>query len=160
MELIKNQLRLKSLKNREYYYKSYISTLTSSQYTSLYESYFLKIITILSQTPQYTVISGFYPIKHEPDCLFLLKKLKNHGFETCLPFIKEKSKGTPMIFRKYNENSSNIIKDAYGIYGPDDMNEIIEPHIFITPLLAFDENMMRLGYGGGFYDRYLSKMRK
>jgi 5-formyltetrahydrofolate cyclo-ligase len=34
------------------------------------------------------------------------------------------------------------------------------PDVMLVPLLAFDENKYRLGYGNGFYDRYLNKYKK
>ena len=34
------------------------------------------------------------------------------------------------------------------------------PNILLVPLVAYDKNLNRLGYGGGFYDRYIKKIKK
>ena len=49
--------------------------------------------------------------------------------------------------------------NMYGIPEPTS-NKILAPSIFLVPLVAFDKNFNRIGYGGGFYDRYIKKIRK
>jgi len=49
--------------------------------------------------------------------------------------------------------------NRYGIPEPIS-NEIIYPDILLVPLVAYDKNYNRLGYGGGFYDRYIEKIKK
>ena len=39
-------------------------------------------------------------------------------------------------------------------------NKKVFPDVLIVPLVGFDTNKFRLGYGGGFYDRYISKIQK
>ena len=51
-----------------------------------------------------------------------------------------------------------IIND-YGIPEPIS-NQIKYPDILLVPLVAFDRNLNRVGYGGGFYDRYIKKIKK
>ncbi len=49
--------------------------------------------------------------------------------------------------------------NEYGI--PEPLSDkIIYPKILLVPLVAFDKNLNRIGYGGGFYDRYLKKIKK
>ena len=38
--------------------------------------------------------------------------------------------------------------------------KIIYPDILLVPLVAYDKNCNRVGYGGGFYDRYIKKIKK
>ena len=54
-------------------------------------------------------------------------------------------------------NPLNINK--FGIPEPSGSKKII-PSTLIIPLLAFDINLNRLGYGGGFYDRFINKLEK
>ena len=49
--------------------------------------------------------------------------------------------------------------NKYGIPEPSS-NNLKYPDILLVPLLAFDKNLNRVGYGGGFYDRYIQKIRK
>ena len=52
-----------------------------------------------------------------------------------------------------------LISNKYGIPEPI-YSQIVYPDIIFTPTVAFDKNKHRLGYGGGFYDRYLHKLNK
>ena len=63
-------------------------------------------------------------------------------------------KYTPSLF---TNDPLNINK--YGIPEPI-TNKIIYPDILLVPLVAYDKNCNRIGYGGGFYDRYISKILK
>ena len=48
--------------------------------------------------------------------------------------------------------------NKYGI--PEPFSEVVKfPNILIVPLVAFDSNRNRIGYGGGFYDRYIKKLK-
>ncbi len=49
--------------------------------------------------------------------------------------------------------------NRYGIPEPTS-TEIKYPNILLVPLVAFDKNFNRIGYGGGFYDRYINKIKK
>ena len=39
-------------------------------------------------------------------------------------------------------------------------DKVIYPNILLVPLVAFDKSFNRIGYGGGFYDRYIKKIKK
>ena len=52
-----------------------------------------------------------------------------------------------------------LIVNNYGIPEPTS-NEIVYPNIFLVPLVAYDEKFNRIGYGGGYYDRYFKKIIK
>ena len=49
--------------------------------------------------------------------------------------------------------------NKYGIPEPI-TNKIIYPDILLVPLVAYDKNYNRIGYGGGFYDRYINRIKK
>jgi 5-formyltetrahydrofolate cyclo-ligase len=49
--------------------------------------------------------------------------------------------------------------NKYGIPEPTS-NKIMYPSILLVPLVAYDEKLYRIGYGGGYYDRYLKKIKK
>ena len=60
-----------------------------------------------------------------------------------------------MNFFPWKKNEVLII-NKYGMLEPIKSKQII-PNIMLVPLLTFDKKKFRLGYGKGFYDRYLNK---
>ena len=57
------------------------------------------------------------------------------------------------------KNNDPLKINKYGINEPISIKKIY-PDIIFVPMLAFDADLNRLGYGGGFYDRYLDKVKK
>ena len=91
----------------------------------------------------------------EVDDLELLKKFEKNKFNISLPVIKKKFQ---MDFYKWSFSDSLKI-NKYGIPEPVTKN-IVYPDIILVPLVAFDKNLNRLGYGGGYYDRLIKKLSK
>ena len=101
------------------------------------------------------VIGGYFPINFEVDDLDILNEFSKKKYKTCLPVIKKNYK---MDFYEWNINDPlNINK--YGIPEPIPTN-IIYPDVILIPMVAFDKNLNRLGYGGGYYDRLIDKLSK
>ena len=75
----------------------------------------------------------------------------------CLPKINSQSK--EINFYKFS-TGTKLIKNKYNILEPEVTNEIIFPKLVLVPLLAFNESGFRLGYGGGFYDKYFSSQEE
>ena len=75
----------------------------------------------------------------------------------CLPKINSQSK--EINFFKFS-TGTKLIKNKYNILEPEVTNEIIFPKLVLVPLLAFNESGFRLGYGGGFYDKYFSSQEE
>ena len=101
------------------------------------------------------IIGGYYPFNYELDILSILETLKKKNYVVSLPKI---SKNNEMNFFKWSENEPLII-NKYGIPEPLS-NKKVYPNILFIPLVGFDDQFNRLGYGGGYYDRYLSKAKK
>ena len=100
-------------------------------------------------------IAIYYPSLYEVDILGILDNefLKKSKF--LLPIIE---KNHSMKF--YTFSKTDILKvNKYGMLEPYKSKNII-PEIIFVPLLAFDSSKNRLGYGKGFYDRYLNKYLK
>ena len=57
------------------------------------------------------------------------------------------------------EKNQPLLLNKYGIPEPKKSKKIL-PNLILVPLLAFDEKKNRLGYGKGFYDKYLHKLKK
>ena len=98
-------------------------------------------------------IGGYYPINSEIGCLDILEKLEQRNLKISLPVIK---KSNNMDF--YEWSFKEPLKISYqGIPEPNTKKKVF-PDILIVPLVGFDNNKFRLGYGGGFYDRYIAKL--
>ena len=101
------------------------------------------------------IIGGYYPVNFEIDDLELLRKFEKNRFSISLPVIK---KNFQMDFYKWSF-SDPLKVNKYGIPEPTIKN-IVYPDILLIPLVAFDKNLNRLGYGGGYYDRLIEKLSK
>ena len=100
-------------------------------------------------------IGGYYPVNYEIDDLEILKELEKRKFNISLPVVK---KNYSMNFYKWSFKDPLKI-NKYGIPEPD-IKELVYPDILLIPLVAFDKNLNRLGYGGGYYDRLIQKLDK
>jgi 5-formyltetrahydrofolate cyclo-ligase len=102
------------------------------------------------------VISGFSPIGSEIDPFPLLAHLRQKGHETALPIVV--ANGEPLVFRCWAPGD-DMTSGPYGVQEPLPSAREFIPDILLVPLLAFDRRGYRLGYGGGFYDRTLERLR-
>lgn len=109
-----------------------------------------------SPTVTHKIVSGFFPYQSEIDTRPLLGKLAGDGWTTCLPIVI--ANGQPLQFRRWLPGEPTI-NGVWGIPRPPDTSPELEPDVLIIPMLAFDRTGYRLGYGGGFYDRTLEKLR-
>ena len=100
-------------------------------------------------------VGGYFPVNHEIDDLEILKKLKKKKYQISLPVIK---KNFDMDFYRWSFDDPLKI-NKYGIPEPFS-KKLIYPDILLVPLVAFDKNLNRLGYGGGYYDRVIDKLSK
>ena len=82
----------------------------------------------------------------------LLEKKK---FTLCLPIIKDNFE---MEFHEY-KTTDPLYVNKYGIPEPQIKKKLI-PNVLLIPLVAFDKKLNRLGYGGGFYDRFIERTSK
>tara|TARA_B100000900_G_C20539288_1_gene699730 strand:+ start:672 stop:1214 length:543 start_codon:yes stop_codon:yes gene_type:complete len=117
---------------------------------------FRDITKILKKEKLYEkIIGGYYPYNHEIDVIKILDKFEKQNYKISLPKIKN---GSEMDFFIWS-NKEPLTINKYGIPEPIS-NQIVEPNILLLPLVAFDDKFNRIGYGGGFYDRYLKKIKK
>ena len=101
------------------------------------------------------ILGGYYPYNYEIDILQILEKFEKKKFIITLPKIKKNSQ---MDFFQWSKNDPLSI-NKFGI--PEPISKVVKyPDVLLVPLLAFDKNFNRIGYGGGFYDRYIKKIRK
>ena len=97
----------------------------------------------------------YYPASFEVNSLKLLELNYISSQNLLLPVIEEKNK---MNFFPWKKNEVLQV-NKYGMLEPMKSKQSI-PNVMLVPLLAFDNNKFRLGYGKGYYDRYLNKYIK
>ena len=100
-------------------------------------------------------IGGYYPSNYEIDDLAILDLLEKKNFKVSLPIIK---KDNQMNFCSWSRGDPLRV-NKFGIPEPVS-SKIFYPDILLVPLVAYDNNLNRLGYGGGYYDRYIEKLEK
>ena len=101
------------------------------------------------------IIGGYYPINYEFDCLPVLKKFFEKKFLISLPVIGNSNQ---MNFFNWTLDAHLRVNNM-GIPEPL-YKKIVYPDLILVPLVGFDKNKFRLGYGGGYYDRYIEKVGK
>lgn len=101
-------------------------------------------------------VAVYMPIGSEIDPRPLLGKLVDAGAKLALPCVK---KNGSMVYRHYTRGDP-LEKRAFGLLEPFHEVPEVEPTLILTPLLAYDNNGNRLGYGKGHYDRAIARLRE
>ena len=103
-----------------------------------------------------TIVSGFMPMKSEVNPLPLLQKLSGAGVRLALPRIV--GRGHPLSMRAW-EFGAPLERGQWGIREPRVDAPEVDPDILIVPLLVFDRDGYRLGFGAGYYDMTITALR-
>jgi len=102
------------------------------------------------------IVSGFFPLKTEISPLPLMRKLADAGAELALPAID--GRGKPLIMRTF-AFGDELASGQWGIREPKPEAAEVAPDVLLVPLLAFDRLGHRIGYGAGYYDMTIGKLR-
>ena len=129
--------------------------LRKKKYSLSYSLNSIKIFELLKKKGlKSKIIGAYYPFNYEFNILDILEKFEKKNYILSLPKI---TKDNEMNFFKWSKNEPLKI-NKYGI--PEPISEKrIKPNVLLIPLVGFDDQLNRLGYGGGYYDRYISKIK-
>jgi len=105
---------------------------------------------------QGTIVSGFMPLKSEIDPLPLMHRLAAVGASLALPAIA--GRGKPLIMRAWQWGEP-LNAGVWGLREPKPEAPEVDPDILLVPLLAFDRSGQRIGYGAGYYDMTIARLR-
>jgi 5-formyltetrahydrofolate cyclo-ligase len=103
------------------------------------------------------VVSGFSPLMSEINPLPLLRRLAGAGAALALPVVT--GRGQPLTMRAWSPGAP-LVAGVWGIREPPPEAPEVFPDIVIVPLLAFDRTGQRVGYGAGYYDMTLARLRR
>lgn len=135
------------------------SKIRKKKYFEVNKNFFKPLNKVLDSlsTKKKIYFSIYYPSNHEVNTLSFLE------------FLKEKKKVIPLLPCLTNKNNMVFCKweyldvlkvNKYGMLEPELSQTNFVPNIMLVPLLAFDQNNHRLGYGKGYYDNFLNKYLK
>ncbi|HLH93279.1 MAG TPA: 5-formyltetrahydrofolate cyclo-ligase [Xanthobacteraceae bacterium] len=102
------------------------------------------------------IVSGFSPLKSEINPVPLMRVFAATGAQLALPVVM--GKGKPLTMRAWAFGEP-LVSGVWGIREPPPEAPEVFPDILIVPLLAFDRAGHRIGYGAGYYDMTIARLR-
>jgi 5-formyltetrahydrofolate cyclo-ligase len=139
----KISIRKKALVNRK------------KKYFEISPQFFYPLIKLLKRSSS-TILSLYYPSNYEVNVLNLFQLIKKIKIKTLLPITRSNNK---MNFVEW-QYSDPLKVNKFGMLEPCLKKKSLVPDFMLVPLLAFDNDNNRLGYGKGFYDKFLEKKNK
>lgn len=102
-------------------------------------------------------VSGYWPLPGELDVRPLLDLLRDQGHPIGLPVVVRRHE--PLVFRQWRPQDA-LQTGKFNVMTPPPEAPEVVPDVLLVPMLAYDPDGYRLGYGGGFYDRTLDQLRR
>ncbi len=131
---------------------------TRAQWSAQMAARFLDHVAL---PPAGTVISGYIPVNNEIDVMPLMAELVARGYRCAVPYNMEREQ--VLSFLEWTPDTV-LQRGLYNIPQPDPAKaEVLVPNLLIVPMVAFDAECSRIGYGSGYFDRtfaHLAKIQK
>jgi 5-formyltetrahydrofolate cyclo-ligase len=102
------------------------------------------------------IVSAYWPLPDEMDTRALIGRLQDLGYTCCLPVVAQPN--APLVFRRWRRDEP-MEDGLFDTRHPAADAPELTPDVLLVPMLAFDADGYRLGYGGGYYDRTLAGLR-
>ena len=144
------------MKNKNRLRKKYF-LIRKKKYYDIKPSFFLPLIKLIKKKfkKKQLFLSSYYPSSYEVNTTKLFEIRIFNKLKIFLPVVKENNS---MHFYEWEKN--DVLKiNQFGMLEPAFLSGHIVPDIMLVPLLAYDNLNNRLGYGGGFYDRYIKNIK-
>src|SRR5215469_13904961 len=106
--------------------------------------------------PAGAIVSGFSPLKSEINPVPLMRAFATAGARLALPVVM--GRGRPLTMRAWNFGEP-LVAGVWGIREPPPEAPEVFPDVLIVPMLAFDRSGHRIGYGAGYYDMTIARLR-
>lgn len=116
-----------------------------------------KIFGLINNLSGIQCVGLFYPFKKEVEVLGLCPLLEEKKIKVGLPVVENKI--SPLDFRIFSYQDNNVVKGYKDIPEPIH-SPSVKPDLIVASCTAFSEDGYRVGYGGGFYDRTIKKLRE
>lgn len=108
---------------------------------------------IINRLPRVRTVAVYHAINHEVSVDFLAEMLASKGVQVALPRVKFRE--SPLVFNAWDLTPLHD-KDVTGILCS--MGVEVKPDVVVVPMVSFNEEGFRLGYGGGYYDRTFAEL--
>jgi 5-formyltetrahydrofolate cyclo-ligase len=102
------------------------------------------------------IVSGYSPMRSEFNPVPLMRKLADAGAKLALPVTPKR--GNPLVMRAW-AFGDELTSGVWGIREPKPEAPEVFPDVMLVPLAAFDRSGHRIGYGAGYYDMTIARIR-
>jgi 5-formyltetrahydrofolate cyclo-ligase len=103
-----------------------------------------------------SVVAGYSPIGSEIDPRPLMETFYCEQVRLALPVMQGGQE--PLEFRQWRPDD-DLVAGSFGVDEPGAASPVVQPNLVLAPLVAADKRGGRLGYGKGYYDRTICKLR-
>ncbi len=106
------------------------------------------------QTNHIRVLGAYLAIAGEPDMSSLYGVLPAHGIKVAMPVVLAREQ--PLVFVEWRQGDA-LAKDASGTLAPIVRDLYLQPDAVLAPCIGYTDQNLRLGFGGGYFDRTLAQ---